>query len=85
MLINLKHLTPSENQDANRGDLGIFEDKKRCGTPTSRPYNCRKLILVPRSAQKGGYIIGHWPIPEAFWPDLSAHSLVSEKLFDKCE
>ncbi|KAK6619739.1 hypothetical protein RUM43_012499 [Polyplax serrata] len=36
--------------------------------------SCRKLIYVPRSAQKG-FAVGYWPIPESFWPDLSASSL----------
>lgn len=38
--------------------------------------NCRKMIYVQRSAQKGGYAQGTWPIPEPFWPDLGAQSLV---------
>ncbi|KAJ8310005.1 hypothetical protein KUTeg_011870 [Tegillarca granosa] len=37
-------------------------------------HNCRKMILVPRSAQKG-YSVGHWPIPEGFWPDISSPTL----------
>ncbi|XP_059483947.1 integrator complex subunit 6-B [Neocloeon triangulifer] len=37
-------------------------------------HNCRKLIYVPRSAQKG-FPVGHWPIPENFWPELSASVL----------
>lgn len=37
--------------------------------------NCRRLIYVPKSAQKG-FAIGFWPIPESFWPDVSASSLV---------
>jgi integrator complex subunit 6 len=36
--------------------------------------SCRRLIYVQRSAAKG-YSIGHWPIPEAFWPDLNMPSL----------
>ncbi|KAG1670554.1 Integrator complex subunit 6-A [Nymphon striatum] len=35
---------------------------------------CRKMIYVQRSAQKG-YSVGHWPIPEAFWPDVNSSSL----------
>ncbi|BES92737.1 integrator complex subunit [Nesidiocoris tenuis] len=35
---------------------------------------CRKLIYVPRSAQKG-YAVGFWPIPESFWPDLQSQTL----------
>ena len=38
--------------------------------------NCRRLIFVPRSAQKG-YTVGHWPIPEAFYPDTNSDTLVS--------
>ncbi|ESO86410.1 hypothetical protein LOTGIDRAFT_179396 [Lottia gigantea] len=37
-------------------------------------HTCRKLIYVPRSAQKG-YSVGHWPIPEAFWPDATNPNL----------
>lgn len=36
-------------------------------------HTCRKQIYV-RSAQKG-YSVGHWPIPEAFWPDINSPSL----------
>ena len=39
-------------------------------------HNLRRLILVPRSAQKG-YSVGHWPIPESFWPDNTSGTLVS--------
>jgi len=38
--------------------------------------SCRRLIFVPRSAQKG-YTVGHWPIPESFWPDINSDALVS--------
>lgn len=37
-------------------------------------HTCRKLIYVQRSAQKG-YSVGHWPIPEAFWPDVNSPAL----------
>ncbi|KAI1303158.1 Integrator complex subunit 6-A [Halotydeus destructor] len=36
--------------------------------------SCRRLIYVHRNAQKG-YSVGHWPLPEAFWPNLEAPSL----------
>ena len=36
--------------------------------------SCRRLIYVQRSAQKG-YSVGHWPIPESFWPDLNNPTL----------
>ncbi|XP_058808223.1 integrator complex subunit 6 [Phymastichus coffea] len=37
-------------------------------------HSCRRLIYVPRSAQKG-FAVGFWPIPESFWPDIAASSL----------
>jgi integrator complex subunit 6 len=37
-------------------------------------HSCRRLIYVPRSAQKG-FAVGFWPLPEAFWPDMNAPSL----------
>lgn len=37
-------------------------------------HSCRKLIYVQRSAQKG-FAVGFWPLPEAFWPDVNAHTL----------
>ena len=37
-------------------------------------HNCRKLIFVPRSAQKG-FAVGFWPLPEAFWPEIAAPAL----------
>lgn len=49
--------------------------------PSAQPqpwHRCRKLIYVQRSAQKG-YSVGHWPIPESFWPDLGSPALVREK------
>ena len=59
-----------------------------CGSNPSRPHtpnpilapsntawhNCRRLIFVPRSAQKG-FAVGFWPLPEAFWPDVNAPAL----------
>ncbi|CAG2168003.1 unnamed protein product, partial [Oppiella nova] len=37
-------------------------------------HSTRKLIYVQRSAQKG-YSVGHWPIPESFWPDVNCPTL----------
>ena len=43
--------------------------------PTNKEwYTCRKLIYVPRSAQKG-FAVGFWPVPESFWPDIAAPQL----------
>lgn len=64
-------LDPSPVNEENGKD----DEKKRPPSPSPPAWhNCRKQIYVNRSAQKG-YAIGHWPIPEAFWPDLSSAAL----------
>ncbi|XP_075707892.1 integrator complex subunit 6 isoform X3 [Rhinoderma darwinii] len=37
-------------------------------------HNCRKLIYV-RPNPKTGVPLGHWPIPESFWPDQNSPTL----------
>ncbi|XP_014670851.1 PREDICTED: integrator complex subunit 6-B-like [Priapulus caudatus] len=53
----------------------------RPSTPVPQPlggaaawHSVKRLIYVQKSAQKG-YSVGHWPIPEAFWPDLNSPAL----------
>ncbi|XP_049622617.1 integrator complex subunit 6-like isoform X3 [Suncus etruscus] len=49
-------------------------------TDSSRPFavqpwhSCHKLIYV-RPNSKTGVPVGHWPIPESFWPDQNLPSL----------
>lgn len=75
-----------ENQDIINKPIIIAEDEVQKAYQQQIPqqqfqgsttwHNCRRLIYVPRSAQKG-YSVGHWPIPEAFWPDLQCSTLPS--------
>lgn len=45
----------------------------------SQPWHsCHKLIYV-RPNPKTGVPIGHWPVPESFWPDQNSPTLVSTK------
>jgi integrator complex subunit 6 len=55
-----------DNEEITLDENG--EDKSKSWT------SCRKMIYVQRSAQKG-YSVGHWPIPESFWPDLQNPTL----------
>ncbi|KAK7082057.1 Integrator complex subunit 6 [Halocaridina rubra] len=68
------------------GMLGhMLQNGGRPHTPNSLPlpmpnpssnawHNCRKMIYVPRPAQRGSPS-GFWPIPESFWPDVNTLSL----------
>ncbi|EEB20415.1 dice1/dead/H box polypeptide, putative [Pediculus humanus corporis] len=67
--------SPVDGKDEN-GEQSEAQDDKAEDTVKNNTVwqSCRKLIYVPRSAQKG-FAVGYWPIPESFWPDLSASSL----------
>lgn len=41
-------------------------------------HSCHKLIYV-RPNSKTGVPVGHWPIPESFWPEQNLPSLVSTR------
>ncbi|CAJ0968216.1 unnamed protein product [Ranitomeya imitator] len=45
------------------------------GIAESQPWHsCRKLIYV-RPNPKTGVPLGHWPVPESFWPDQNSPTL----------
>ncbi|XP_033331442.1 integrator complex subunit 6 isoform X1 [Megalopta genalis] len=71
-----QHADDDENEEENgtaNGSRAQYPPNPMVpGNPTW--HSCRRLIYVPRSAQKG-FAVGFWPIPESFWPDLSASSL----------
>ena len=84
-LVSAKGLTFSKDsvgsKDSGSGIIGGGSNPSRPHTPNPilAPtnvawHNCRKLIYVPRSAQKG-FAVGFWPLPEAFWPDIAAPAL----------
>eukprot|EP00092_Neocalanus_flemingeri_P038383 GFUD01041786.1.p1 GENE.GFUD01041786.1~~GFUD01041786.1.p1 ORF type:complete len:1026 (+),score=311.51 GFUD01041786.1:642-3719(+) len=56
------------------GSRPLTPNSGQVGTGNTAWHSCRKLIYVQRSAQKG-FAVGFWPLPEAFWPDVSAHTL----------
>lgn len=58
--------------DGPNGEV-VLDDENKFGGAAWQC--CRRMIYVPRSAQKG-FAVGFWPIPEAFWPDVNAPSLV---------
>lgn len=70
-----QHADDDENEDENNTTNGARTYLPNPTVPGNTAWHsCRRLIYVPRSAQKG-FAVGFWPIPESFWPDLSASSL----------
>lgn len=41
-----------------------------------QPWHCCHKLIYVRPNPKTGVPIGHWPIPEAFWPDQNSPTLV---------
>uniref|UniRef100_A0A8C4QTB7 Integrator complex subunit 6 like n=1 Tax=Eptatretus burgeri TaxID=7764 RepID=A0A8C4QTB7_EPTBU len=61
---------------------GVVVHFEKCGPDPPNPqsfspqpwHSCHRLVYV-RSNPKAGIPIGHWPIPEAFWPDQNLPAL----------
>ncbi|CAI9726679.1 Hypothetical predicted protein [Octopus vulgaris] len=82
VVINFEKIGPDpkpvneENGDVTNqyGENDKREIESQGSGATPAWHSNRKLIYVQRSAQKG-YSVGHWPIPEAYWPDSSIQTL----------
>lgn len=53
---------------------GIGNDRITPNILNTSWHNCRKMIYVPKSTQKS-FCVGFWPIPESFWPEVTASVL----------
>uniref|UniRef100_A0A8C2YW13 Integrator complex subunit 6 like n=1 Tax=Cyclopterus lumpus TaxID=8103 RepID=A0A8C2YW13_CYCLU len=55
--------------------VGDVESSRPVSSFSTQPWHsCHKLIYV-RPNLKTGVPVGHWPIPESFWPDQNSPSL----------
>ncbi|KAF4026796.1 hypothetical protein G4228_019546 [Cervus hanglu yarkandensis] len=58
------------------GEDGLMDSSRPSNSFAAQPWHsCHKLIYV-RPNSKTGVPVGHWPIPESFWPDQNLPSLV---------
>ncbi|XP_019967153.2 integrator complex subunit 6 [Paralichthys olivaceus] len=57
------------------GEDNSVESSRPVSSFSSQPWHsCHKLIYV-RPNPKTGVPVGHWPIPESFWPDQNSPTL----------
>ncbi|XP_027755359.1 integrator complex subunit 6-like isoform X4 [Empidonax traillii] len=57
------------------GEDGLVDSSRPINSFASQPWHsCHKLIYV-RPNPKTGVPVGHWPIPESFWPDQNSPTL----------
>ncbi|KAB0799372.1 hypothetical protein PPYR_07252 [Photinus pyralis] len=45
------------------------------GAQNTSWHNCRRMIYVPTRTNQKGFPTGYWPIPESFWPEVTASVL----------
>lgn len=59
---------------------GLVDPARPLSSFSPQPWHsCHKLIYV-RPNPKTGVPVGHWPIPESFWPDQNSPTLVNSNL-----
>ncbi|XP_056098325.1 integrator complex subunit 6 [Rhinichthys klamathensis goyatoka] len=57
------------------GEDGLVDPARPSSSFSPQPWHsCHKLIYV-RPNPKTGVPVGHWPIPESFWPDQNSPTL----------
>ncbi|XP_013879592.1 integrator complex subunit 6 [Austrofundulus limnaeus] len=57
------------------GEENLVESSRPVSSFSPQPWHsCHKLIYV-RPNPKTGVPVGHWPIPESFWPDQNSPTL----------
>ncbi|XP_062332736.1 integrator complex subunit 6 [Osmerus eperlanus] len=57
------------------GEDGVVDPVRPVSSFSPQPWHsCHKLIYV-RPNPKTGVPVGHWPIPESFWPDQNSPTL----------
>ncbi|XP_031442808.1 integrator complex subunit 6 [Clupea harengus] len=57
------------------GEDGLVDPSRSVSSFSPQPWHsCHKLIYV-RPNPKTGVPVGHWPIPESFWPDQNSPTL----------
>ena len=71
------NLDGNESNDKLESKLSIVNNNSN--SQFKHWHTCKKQIYVQRSAQKG-YSVGHWPMPESFWPDLKFANITTSYL-----
>ncbi|XP_060531461.1 integrator complex subunit 6 [Cylas formicarius] len=83
VVINFEKIGPDppppqfEKEDGKEDVAELSEtDKNSISVPQNTLWhNCRRMIYVPKTSKS--YCVGFWPIPESFWPELTASVLPS--------
>lgn len=65
---------PEKEEDEEEEEEDEFEDRSPNSSLSSTQWhNCRKMIYVPKASKS--FCVGFWPIPESFWPEVTATAL----------
>lgn len=80
VVINFEKIGPDppppqpDKEDGKEDSFELSEnDRNQSNIAHNTPWhNCRKMIYVPKNTK---YCVGFWPIPESFWPEVTASVL----------
>ncbi|XP_050299133.1 integrator complex subunit 6 isoform X2 [Anthonomus grandis grandis] len=79
VVINFEKIGPDPppllyDKEDGKEDFDMEGDKNMPNMPQNTLWhNCRKMIYVPKTSKS--YCVGFWPIPESFWPEVTASVL----------
>ncbi|KAK9870277.1 hypothetical protein WA026_006364 [Henosepilachna vigintioctopunctata] len=87
VVINFEKIGPDppppqfDKNEENKGENGNNKETDYMMETIQNPlntswHNCKRMIYVPKATQKS-YCVGFWPIPESFWPEVTASGLPS--------
>ncbi|CAG9761952.1 unnamed protein product [Ceutorhynchus assimilis] len=73
VVINFEKIGPDPPPLQYDKEEGKDEEEDRNVPQNTLWHSCRKMIYVPKTSKS--FCVGFWPIPESFWPEVSASVL----------
>ncbi|XP_048526293.1 integrator complex subunit 6-B [Dendroctonus ponderosae] len=74
VVINFEKIGPDPPPSLHDKEEGVADadlsDSEKNVPQNTLWHNCRKMIYVPKTSKS--YCVGFWPIPESFWPEVTA-------------
>ncbi|KAL1509205.1 hypothetical protein ABEB36_003978 [Hypothenemus hampei] len=80
VVINFEKIGPDPpplqyDKEEGKEDIEMLENDRNASNMPQNTlwHNCRRMIYVPKTSKS--YCFGFWPIPESFWPEVTASVL----------
>ncbi|XP_066252251.1 integrator complex subunit 6-B [Euwallacea similis] len=78
VVINFEKIGPDPppmqyDKEEVKDEIDLLDGERNNMPQATLWHNCRKMIYVPKTSKS--YCVGFWPIPESFWPEVTASVL----------